>query len=234
VPVADLRFLTSDFVSAIASPSTRVSGKLRRWLVRIAWLAAAAGALILAGYVFRAPLLTGLARAWVVNEPAARAGAIVILGGGVENRPFAAARLFHEGVAPEILYMNVKLSPAEEMGVYPSEAELTRRILLSNNIPASALQMIGTNVTSTYDESRAVRAWVRQNGAASIVITTDLFHTRRARWIFRRELRDTPVKIYVAAADPVGFKINDWWQNEGSVIQFQNEIIKSIYYWFKY
>jgi uncharacterized SAM-binding protein YcdF (DUF218 family) len=128
----------------------------------------------------------------------------------------------------------VKLSPAEEMGVYPSEAELTRRILLSNNIPASALQMIGTNVTSTYDESRAVRAWVRQNGAASIVITTDLFHTRRARWIFRRELRDTPVKIYVAAADPVGFKINDWWQNEGSVIQFQNEIIKSIYYWFKY
>jgi uncharacterized SAM-binding protein YcdF (DUF218 family) len=234
VPVADLRFLTSDFVSAIASPSTRVSGKLRRWLVRSVWLVAAAGALIVAGYVFRAPLLTALARAWVVNEPAARAGAIVILGGGVENRPFAAARLFHAGVAPEILYMNVKLSPAEEMGVYPSEAELTRRILLSNNILASALQAIGTNVASTYDESRAVRAWVRQTGTASIVITTDLFHTRRARWIFRRELRDTPVKIYVVAVDPVGFKINDWWQNEGSVIQFQNEIIKSLYYWLKY
>ncbi len=221
-------------MSTIASSSIKFSGKIRRRLVRIVWLVAVVGALILAGYVFRAPLLTGLASAWIVNEPATKADAIVILGGGVENRPFAAARLFHEGVAAKILYMNVKLSPAEEMGIYPSEPELTRRILLSNNIPAYALQAIGTNVASTYDESRAVRAWVQQNGAAAIVITTELFHTRRARWIFRHELRDIPVKIYVTAVDPVHFKINDWWQSEGGLIQFQNEIIKFIYYWFKY
>jgi uncharacterized SAM-binding protein YcdF (DUF218 family) len=189
---------------------------------------------ILIGYVFRAPLLTGLARAWVVNEPTTKADAIVILGGGLENRPFAAARLFHDGVAPRILYMNTRTGPAEESGVALSERELTRRILLSNNVPESAMLAIGSHVASTYDESRAVRAWAMQTGATSIVITTDLFHTRRAMWIFRRELRDTPVKIYVAAVDPVRYKINDWWRNESGLIDFQNEIIKSIYYRFEY
>lgn len=130
--------------------------------------------------------------------------------------------------------MDVKLDPAEELGVNLPEAEQTRRILLSNNIPPSAMQAIGTNVASTYDESRAVRAWARQNGASSIVIVTDLFHTRRARWIFRRELRDTPVKIYIVPVKPVRYTINNWWQHEEGLIQFQNEAVKSIFYWFKY
>jgi uncharacterized SAM-binding protein YcdF (DUF218 family) len=203
-------------------------------LPRLAWLLAALGGLILIGYVFRVPLLTGLAKAWVVNEPAAKADAIVILGGGVENRPFAAARLFHDGVAPKVLYMNVKPGPAEELGVVPTEKIQTSRILLSCNVPESAMLAIGTNVASTYDESRAVRAWARQTGATSIVITTELFHTRRARWVFRHELRDTPVKIYVVAVDPVRYKINNWWRSEEGLIQFQNEMIKSVYYWFEY
>lgn len=221
-------------MSSVYQPSVKVPGKRCRWLLRIAWLLAAVGGFILIGYVFRAPLLTGLAKAWVVNERVTKADAIVILGGGVENRPFVAARLFHDDVAPKVLYMDVKLGPAEELGVVPSEEELTRRILLRNNVPESAMQVIGSNVASTYDESRAVRAWIKQTGATSIILTTELFHTRRARWIFRRELRDTPVKIYVVAVDPVRYKINDWWRNEEGLIQFQNEIIKSIYYWFVY
>ncbi len=102
-------------------------GKRRRWLTRIAGLLTAFGALLVAGYVFRAPLLTSLARAWVVNEQVTSADAIVILGGGPRNRPFAAARLFHAGVAPLVLYMDVKPGPAEALGVVPTEEEQTRR-----------------------------------------------------------------------------------------------------------
>jgi hypothetical protein len=98
---------------------------------------------------------------------------------------------------------------------------------LRNNVPESALLAVGTNVASTYDESRAVRAWAKQTGATSIIITTELFHTRR-------ELRDTPVKIYVSAVDPVRYKINNWWRNEEGLIAFQNEVIKSVYYRFEY
>ena len=209
-------------------------GKRRRWLTRIAGLLIAFGAMLVVGYVFRAPLLTSLARTWVVNEQVTSADAIVILGGGPENRPFAAARLFHAGVAPLILYMDVKPGPAEMLGVVPTEEEQTRRILLSNSVPESALCMIGTNVASTYDESCAVRNWAKQTGAKSIVITTDLFHTRRARWIFRKELRDTDVRVYLSAVNARDYGVTNWWQQEPGIIDFQNEIIKSIYYRLKY
>lgn len=205
-----------------------------RWFRRIAWSLILCGALLLAGYVFRAPLLTGLAGAWVVNDPAAKADAIVILGGGLENRPFAAAKLFHDGIAPRVLYMNVRLGPAEEMGITLTEQELTRRILLSNNVPETAMTAIGTNVASTFDESRAVRAWIEKSGAKSIVITTDPFHTRRARWVFSKELRGTTTEIHVVPVNPVRYRTEDWWRHEEGVIAFQNETVKYIYYRFEY
>lgn len=227
------------FSSVSAEPQapaqpTGAPAKRRRWVRPAMWVFVGCAALVLCAYTFRAPLLTGMAKAWVVNEPVTRADAIVIPGGGVEDRPFAAAKLFHEGVAPRILYMNVQLDPAEALGIIPPEGEQTRRILSSNNVPESAMTAIGTNVTSTYDESRAVRAWVRKTGAKSVVIVTDLFHTRRARWIFRKELRGTGTAVHAMAVDPVRYRINNWWQHEEGVIAFQNEIIKYLYYRWKY
>lgn len=207
--------------------------KPHRWLRRLVWLLSL-GALLLVLVVCRAPLLTGLAEAWVVNEPAAKADAIVVLGGGLENRPFAAAKLFHDGVASTILYTDVRLSPAEEMGITLPEKEQTHRILLSNSVPETAMTVIGSSVASTYDESRAVRAWIEKTGAKSVIIPTDPFHTRRVRWVFRKQLRNTKTEIHVIAINPVRYRAEDWWRHEEGVIAFQNEVIKYIYYRFEY
>jgi uncharacterized SAM-binding protein YcdF (DUF218 family) len=175
-----------------------------------------------------------LADAWVVNDPVTKADAIVILGGGPETRPFAAARLYHDDVASMVLYTDVRPGPAEELGITPREAELTHRILLSNGVPETAMTMIGTNVASTYDESRAVRAWMEKTGAKSILIPTDPFHTRRVRWIFSKELRDTKTAIHVVPVNPVRYRTDDWWRHEDGWVAFQNEIIKYIYYRVEY
>jgi uncharacterized SAM-binding protein YcdF (DUF218 family) len=206
----------------------------QRCLRRLGLCFVAGCALLLVCYVFRAPLLTGLAEAWVVNDPVTKADAIIILGGGLQTRPSAAAKLFHDGVAPRVLYTDVRLGPAEETGMILAEREQTHRILLSNGVPEMALAMIGKSVDSTYDEAKAVQAWVETSGAKSIIIPTDLFHTRRVRWVFRKELRDTKVEIHVVAVDPPRYKINDWWQHKEGLIAFQSEIIKSIYYRCKY
>jgi len=212
-----------------------VSSPVVRSLVRrLAWVLAALACLVLAAWIFRAPLLTGLADAWVVNDPVAKADAIVILGGGLENRPFAAAKLFHDGIASTILYTDVRLSPAEEMGITLPEKEQTRRILLSNNVPETAMTVIGSHVANTYDESRAVRAWIEKTGAKSIIIPTDPFHTRRVRWVFSKELLGTKTEIHVVAIKPLRYGIEDWWRHEEGLIAFQNEVIKYIYYRFEY
>jgi uncharacterized SAM-binding protein YcdF (DUF218 family) len=207
---------------------------LKQWIRRLTLGLLVAACLGVALACFRVSILTGLAQAWVVNDPVSKADAIVILGGGLENRPFAAAKLFHDGAAPRILYMNVKLTPAEELGVTMSEGEVTHRILLNKGVPDTAMTMIGSGVASTYDESKAVEAWIEKSGAKSIIITTDVFHTRRVRWLFGKELRSTKAEIHVVAVDPRRYKITDWWQHEEGVIAFQNEIIKFLYYRLKY
>jgi uncharacterized SAM-binding protein YcdF (DUF218 family) len=184
--------------------------------------------------VFRALLLTGLAEWWVVAEPLRKVDAIVVPGGKPELRAVEAVRLFHQGIAPRILYMDVKRPRLVELGIVPSEGEQTRRLLLSNNIPESAMIMVGSQVSNTHDESLAVRTWVSTNRVKSILIATDISHTRRARWVFQRELKGANVEVHVWAVEPQDYGVTNWWRHEDGLIAFENEVLKYIYYRFKY
>lgn len=214
--------------------SVRAGGAGRRWLRRAACLLAVLCALLGLAWLFRAPLLTGLARAWVVDEPLAKADAIVVLGGRPDLRAIEAARLYQLGLAPRILYMDVKLSPSSEMGIIPSEREQTRRLLLGNNVPESAITAIGNAVSNTYEESLAVGDWMARTGLHTIIIPTDLSHTRRVRWLFHKELSGIGATVRVHAIQPKEYGVSNWWQHEEGLIAFQNEFVKSAYYHLKY
>lgn len=206
----------------------------RYWRRTFICLFAAVLVLAVGAYLGRAPLLTGLAKIWVVDDRPQKADAIVVLGGGIAQRPFLAAKLYKDGLAPWVLYMNVKATPVDKLGISLTESELTRRVLLSNGVPDSALACIGNGVGSTYDESLAVREWLHKTGNKSIIITTDLFHTRRARWIFSRELKGENVKIQTVAAPLSAYGITNWWQNEEGLVAFETEVVKSAFYHVKY
>jgi uncharacterized SAM-binding protein YcdF (DUF218 family) len=203
-------------------------------LKRLAFAALGLCALLLAAYLFRAPLLRGAASAWIVNDPLSKADAIVVLGGGPETRPFEAARLFHLGLAPKILLMHPKPSPATELGLMPSEADLARSILLKQGVPAGAIFVTADIVTNTFDESVAVRHWARTNNVQRIIIATDVFHTRRVRWLFNKQLQTTAIRVQVDATPVHEYTTSDWWQHEQGVIAFENEVLKFAYYRVKY
>jgi uncharacterized SAM-binding protein YcdF (DUF218 family) len=190
--------------------------------------------LLSAIYYLQSPILIGLANAWIVNDPVTHADAIVVLGGGLESRPFEAARLFHRGFAPKILFMDVKLSPTAEMNITLPEKELARRVLLSNNVPESAILAIGKSVSSTYEEVQAVRSWIQDSGSKSVIIPTDLFHTRRVRWLFHKKLKDITDEVRVTAVPSREYAATNWWRHEEGLIAFQNEVIKYLYYLVKY
>jgi uncharacterized SAM-binding protein YcdF (DUF218 family) len=185
-------------------------------------------------FTFRAPLLRTAARAWIINDPVTRTDAIVLLGGGLETRPFAAARLYAEHAAPKILVSQPKLPPTAQMGLTTPEFVIAREVLLSNGVPESAIEVLGTNMTSTFDEARALKAWLSQNQAHTVIIPTDLFHTRRARWIFSKMLRNTGARVFMEAIPVREYGATNWWQHEEGLIAFQNEVIKSVYYHVKY
>jgi uncharacterized SAM-binding protein YcdF (DUF218 family) len=195
---------------------------------RTKWIIRAAYAIALFGLIccLRAPLLTGLAETWIVRQNIEPADAIMVLGGRFYTRPFAAARLYHEGYAPKILISDV--NPEQE-------TKLTKEILLENAVPENAIIVVGHKVSSTYEEAVALRDWVRATGATKVIVPTEIFHTRRVSWIFAKMLKGTGAVVRVQALQPeTKFTAVDWWQHKDGILQFQTEIIKFLFYWIRY
>ncbi len=205
-----------------------------RYLKRLLAALFVLGVLLIALFVFRAPLLRTSANLWIVNQSVTNADAIVVLGGGLQTRPSFAANLCQKGLAQRILLMNVKPDTTTELGLTPTEQELTRKVLLAQGIADTNLVEIGNRVASSYDESLAVREWVKQTGAKRVIIPTDLFHTRRVRWLYAKELSGMNVEVIVVAVPPSEYTATNWWQHEEGLIAFQNEVIKFAYYRLKY
>src|SRR5262249_26439494 len=195
------------------------------------WLAPVLIVLAIAiAWMARAAILRGVAELWVVSDPLDRADAIVVLAGRIDVRPFAAADLYGRGFAPRVLISNLPPDPLKTMHLWPGQTELTRQLLLKLGVAAEAIVEFGDGVTSTYEEARALLDWTRSSGAKSVIIPTDLFPTRRVRWTFQHEVASTGVRVIVHAIQPRAYGLDDWWRDERGLIDFQNEVIKSIYY----
>jgi uncharacterized SAM-binding protein YcdF (DUF218 family) len=212
------------------APVTNQASRFRKWLFRFLGLAI----VLLALYLWRAPVLGGLARLWIVNETPAKADAIVVLGGGLDTRPFEAARLYHKGLAPKILVLKVHPTRADELGVTMPETDSAVFILLKQEVPEKDIVVIGDGVNNTHDESLAVRHWAEEHKPKRLLIPTDLFHTRRVRWLFRKMLKETGVEVLVEAVPLKDYTAANWWQNEKGLIAFQTEVLKFAYYRVKY
>lgn len=206
---------------------------LRRRFVRVLLVM---GILLLAAFLFRRPLLTAAASGWVVSDSPQSAAAILVLGGDVDSRPFTAARLYKEGYAPKILLTQVKPSATEALGLRKRETEIAREVLLKEGVPAAAIELIGQDVSSTFDEVNAVLTWLKTNAAPSdseIMIPTGSFCTRRTRWIFEKKLAGAAVPRIIEIPSRT-YSAENWWEHEAGLIDFQNEVIKHLYYRFKY
>ena len=215
-----------------ADPLARSGPPPRRLRRIVGWACVFGLVLSTLCFVFRAPLLRGAATAWLVDDPPAKADAIVLLGGGIQYRPFEAARLYQQGLAPRIVVMNSELSETDRQEFTISWQEMAQRILVRKGVPASAIEVAGTNLTSTYEEACTVRDWCRGSRAQTLLIPTSPFNARRAKWTFGKVLRHSRVQARVLAMPSEHF--SDWWRHEDSLIEFNNELVKFAMYLWKY
>lgn len=132
--------------------------KKLRLLRAAAWALLLLAAVLFLAYCFREPLLIQAGRWWIVDEPVVSAEAVVVLGGGAQSRPFAAAELVRDRVTTNVLLARVQATPTDQTGITTHESDLSHAFLLKKGVPENQIVLIGTNVASTYDEARAIRA----------------------------------------------------------------------------
>jgi uncharacterized SAM-binding protein YcdF (DUF218 family) len=211
-------------------PIRRLKARWRKAAVGLAAVAFTIGF----GWQEREPALQRIGSWWVVSDELAPADAVVVLGGEVNVRPFAAAELFRLGYASRILVSNTKLGRAARLGFVPSDTQLNRDVLLKLGVPESAVVTFGENLSNTHDEAEAVRAWALESHAKRVIIPTDLFVTRRTRWVFDRELSPIGVDVVVRPFSPPNYELADWWRNRQGLIDINSEVLKYLYYRARY
>ena len=186
-------------------------------------------------WIEREVLLRGAAGLWIVSDPITPADAVVVLGGGIDIRPFVAADLYVKGLVKKVLLSGVKEPPSVEIGAVTSYTEDERQVLLRLGVPDTAIETFGNVNKNTREEATALKSWADRNAVSVLIIPTEIFPARRVSWMFRREFAGTGVRIEVPSFDPLRLYTRaDWWKTEDGVISFQNEILKYIYYRLKY
>lgn len=221
-------------VSELATPAAAGSAscwaKLRRASLA---LFAAVMALGISAWLGREPLLRWIADVWIVSDPIGPADAVAVFGGGIEDRPFAAAAFYRDGLVKKVLVSNVHVGPTEKLGVTQAQTAVTRDVLVKLGVPGSDIEVFGDDLGNTHQEVAALRAWADRSGAHSVIVPTEIFSARRVSWMLHRTFGGRML-IYVPALDPPDYGRDDWWHHVEGIISFQNELIKYIYYLLKY
>ncbi len=199
---------------------------LRRWLFAVSTLALVCLALVLA----QDRLLRGYAALFRVDDRAP-CDAILLLLGGIDYRPEFAAQLFKAGYAPRVVIGNTK--KLEWLG--ESETELTRKRLINLGVDASAIDVMpGPFVESTRDEALRVKQYINARHVESLMIVTVDSHSRRARRIVRRTLKDPKIVLRSASCPHPDYNETNWSKNEQGLLAYFEETIKTVLYYFKY
>ena len=81
---------------------------------------------------------------------------------------------------------------------------------------------------STLEEARGVQEFLKaeKKPPSRLVLVTNKTHTRRARMIFRRILRDHPIEVLAHPTSYDDFDPVRWWSRPKQALHVLNEYVK--------
>ena len=159
-------------------------------------------------YVARRPLLREAASLCIVADAIQPADVIIVIGDDdfAGDRAREAAGLFQNHWAPQVVASGRMLRP------YTSIADLIAQDLQAQGVPASAIVRFSHRANNTLEEAQGLRVLISERQWRKVLLVTSNYHTRRARYIFRKTL-PSEVSLEVAGAPSSDFEPGSWWQS---------------------
>jgi len=171
-------------------------------------------------YLVRHPIMRYAAESWVVDEPAAHADAIVVLGDDnfYADRATHAAELYRQGVAGIVVGSGRRLRP--NAGI----TELMEHDLVERGVPKDKIVRFGHDADNTAGEAEALAHLAEGRKWRSVIVVTSNYHTRRARYIFQKVFPSS-IRVSVASARDGDFDPERWWEKRKSMKLFVRELM---------
>lgn len=180
------------------------------------------------------PILAGLCRWLDVGETPSCTDHVLLLPGEDSFRPVAAATMVKSGLAADVLIPQTTTTADMRDGLQPTTAELLKQVLQHRGIPPKKIVCLDSASQTTFDDACALAAFLENRPHDRVTVVTNAFHTRRARFIFRRVFGDAAQRFQFVSAPNPGFTERTWWQNRSSANTVLSENLKLAFYVFRY
>jgi len=169
-------------------------------------------------YLVRHPIFRFAAESWIVEDSLDKADALLVLSGDnfYGDRATRAAELFREGKAPVVVASGRRLRP--NAGI----TELTEHDLVERGVPKEKILRFAHDADSTREEAEALAKLARTKKWRRVIVVTSNYHTRRARYIFRRVFPQD-IETRVASARDGDFDPERWWEKRTSTKDLMRE-----------
>ncbi len=152
-----------------------------------------------------------------VDSGPAMGDVIVVLGGGLRERPVRAAELFMQHAAPRIIITGF------------GDDEINRQILLQHGVPASAIE-VENKSQSTRENAEFTIKLLRAEHVQRAILVTSWYHSRRALKTFEHYAPDL---TFYSRPSYYAFDWKDW-SKHGNARRMRMEFLKLTGYWLWY
>jgi len=179
-------------------------------------------------YLARHPLLRLAGEALIVEDPLEKSDAIIVLSDDnfYADRATRAAELLRQNLAPLVVASGIRLRP--NAGI----AELMTHDLIERGVPRDRILPFPQDADSTREEAEALRKLAQEKNWKSVIVVTSNYHTRRAKYIFRKVF-GTGVVVRVASARDGDFDPAHWYEHRKSVKRFAREVAGYLAAWWE-
>src|SRR5215831_16559237 len=170
-------------------------------------------------YFVRHPIFRFAAESWVIEDPLEKSDVLIVLSDDnfYADRATRAAELFREGKAPLVVASGRRLRPSAGI------AELMEHDLIERGVPKDKILRFAQDGDSTREDAEALAKLAKTKKWHKAIIVTSNYHTRRARYVFRRVFPQD-IEIRVAGARDSNFDPGNWWEKRKSTKLFIREI----------
>ncbi len=176
------------------------------------------------------PALQEMGKFLIVNDPLQKADLITAVS-GPSYRITYAAQLFQKGLGGRLFFTGGFNENEQRY-----DADWSEYLAKTEGVAPEAIFTDDSTVISTYQEAERVKAFIEAHPdqIRSVIVVTDAYHTRRARWAYEKVLGDQ-VKVIMA---PVPFEqagySSRWWANATSRKLVLTEYLKYFFYLLRY
>jgi uncharacterized SAM-binding protein YcdF (DUF218 family) len=191
--------------------------------------------------IFSGTILRTMGRLIVVDENPPQADAVVVLNSGIEYYPrlIQAADIYQHGLVRNVVINgNRKTDNLRELEAKgfkrccPWYADSVR-ILTMFGVPEDKIIWISAeDAYDTVSEADTVGKEMIRRNFTKVIITTSKYHTRRAKFIWKK-LYETQLTVVMVSAKTDPYDPDNWWKDGRQIRWLLAEYGAWVFYWWK-